>query len=193
MGKDVSGNVMVETIKGRTKSETEGKSLGLRLLIHYMGDIHQPLHCSDRYTADKPKGDKGGNDFALKYHYTANELHAVWDTVIYQYHSTVHRPFDASGWSDFSALAKELRESNKFTKTQIQTMNFDKMADESYKIAVHVYDDIEEGKEAVLPDEYIDKYGPIAIERAALAANRLAYLIGQLFGKSNEEDVTFLF
>ena len=138
---------MVDTIKSHTDSEAEGKSLALRLLIHFMGDIHQPLHCSDRYTAEHPKGDKGGNDFPLKGHYSANELHAVWDTVIYQYHATVHRPFDDAGWSSFEDIAKDLRSSFKFTKTQIQTMNFDKMADESYKIAVNVYDDITEGKD----------------------------------------------
>ena len=65
------------------KSEDEGKSQALRLLIHYYGDVHQPLHIANRYTKDLPSGDRGGNDFPLKYHYTANELHAVWDTVVY--------------------------------------------------------------------------------------------------------------
>lgn len=74
---------MIQTIQKYTNSTDEGKSLALRLLIHFMGDIHQPLHCSDRYTTENPKGDKGGNDFALKNHYSANELHAVWDNVIY--------------------------------------------------------------------------------------------------------------
>jgi hypothetical protein len=194
-GKDVSGNVMIDTIKGRTASDAASKSLALRLLIHFMGDVHQPLHCSDRYTKDKPKGDKGGNDFALKNHYAANELHAVWDNVIYQYHATVHRPFDTAGFADFGKLATELHDSSQFSKSQIQMIDFGKMADESYKIAVHVYDDLNEGKEEILPDAYISKYAPIAKERAALAGYRLAYLIETIFGKSSnsEEQIHFLF
>ena len=47
-------------------SEAEGKSLALRLLIHYIGDIHQPLHSSDRYSRDHPNGDRGGNQFSIK-------------------------------------------------------------------------------------------------------------------------------
>merc|ERR1712086_680451 len=108
------------TVMTHAKSDDEGRSIALRLLIHYYGDVHQPLHIANRYTKDEPKGDKGGNDFLLKYHYTSNELHAVWDTVIYQYHSTVHRPFDAAGWKDFGEIADELHSSFKFTKTQIQ-------------------------------------------------------------------------
>ena len=102
---------MIDTIKGRTASDAEAKSLGLRLLIHFMGDVHQPLHCSDRYTKDKPHGDKGGNDFATKSHDKAKELHAVWDNAVYQYHSTIHRPFDAASFTDFGKLAAELHDS----------------------------------------------------------------------------------
>jgi len=41
-------------------------SFHLRLLIHYIGDIHQPLHASSRYTLNYPSGDEGGNDFLIK-------------------------------------------------------------------------------------------------------------------------------
>lgn len=55
-----------------------------------MGDIHQPLHCLDRVDAEFPLGDRGGNEFPLKYHYDVDELHALWDTVIYTNHDSVH-------------------------------------------------------------------------------------------------------
>jgi hypothetical protein len=41
------------------------RSLNLRLLVHYIGDVHQPLHATSRYTADFPNGDMGGNLFML--------------------------------------------------------------------------------------------------------------------------------
>jgi hypothetical protein len=94
-GKDMSGSVIVQTIMKYVNTTEQGKGLGLRLLMHYMGDLHQPLHTTSRYTKEYPSGDKGGNDFPLKYHYTANELHAVWDTVVYKYYKTIQRPFTA--------------------------------------------------------------------------------------------------
>lgn len=64
----------------------DAESLALRLLIHYVGDSHQPLHCMNRVDDEFPKGDAGGNDFPLKYHYDVDELHALWDVVIYTNH-----------------------------------------------------------------------------------------------------------
>lgn len=102
----------------------QGESLALRLLIHYYGDIHQPLHCSDRYTKEFPAGDKGGNAFLVKNHYNANELHAVWDNVIYTYHTNPKRPFTADTWNDFSALAEDLASKYTFTKSEVETLKF---------------------------------------------------------------------
>jgi hypothetical protein len=42
-----SNSRIVQTIISHTKSTEEAKSLGLRLLAHYIGDIHQPLHAGD--------------------------------------------------------------------------------------------------------------------------------------------------
>ena len=59
----------------------------MRLLIHYVGDISQPLHNADR-------NDRGGNDFLLKLHYGVDNLHALWDTAIYSNHNVSNTPFD---------------------------------------------------------------------------------------------------
>lgn len=69
--------------------EDAAKSYALRLMIHYMGDIHQPLHCAARVNTNYPKGDKGGNMFPLPFHYETDDLHAVWDSVLYHYHESV--------------------------------------------------------------------------------------------------------
>ena len=44
----------------------------LRFLIHFVGDIHQPLHCADNH-------DRGGNDVLVQVGGQATNLHAVWD------------------------------------------------------------------------------------------------------------------
>lgn len=62
-----------------------GDSLDMRLLIHYVGDIHQPLHASSRFTAEFPNGDRGGNSYHLKPNGEINELHALWDSVLQEF------------------------------------------------------------------------------------------------------------
>lgn len=184
-GGDASETVAYQTVMKHVNSTDEGKSLALRLLIHYYGDVHQPLHSSDRYTKDLPKGDKGGNAVPLKNHYSANELHAVWDNVIYTYHTNPKRPFTSATWADFGHLADDLQSRFTFTKAETNTVDFGKFRDESYAIAVTAYDGVTPGKDQVLPDSYIAKFQPIAHKRVALAAQRLVYGIEQIFGKSN--------
>uniref|UniRef100_A0A7S3CJC2 Uncharacterized protein n=1 Tax=Strombidium rassoulzadegani TaxID=1082188 RepID=A0A7S3CJC2_9SPIT len=147
-----------------------------------MGDIHQPLHTTSRYTAEHPTGDKGGNSFPLKYHYKANELHAVWDNVVYLYHVNPKRPFTESSWGDFGAIATDLNERVKISSTEAHTVDFAQMEKESHAISLHVYDGLKEG--GTVSQSYIDKYQPIAVKRVVLAAHRIVYLIEQLFGSS---------
>jgi hypothetical protein len=61
-------------------TEEDAKSFALRLLIHYIGDIHQPLHAATRLDNNYPKGDAGGNFFPLPEKLTAKNLHSVWDS-----------------------------------------------------------------------------------------------------------------
>jgi hypothetical protein len=56
------------------------KSYDLAWLLHLVGDVHQPLHCSTRVSGHDPDGDSGGNDVALSC--TKCELHAYWDDLL---------------------------------------------------------------------------------------------------------------
>ncbi|HEU0064692.1 MAG TPA: S1/P1 nuclease [Flavisolibacter sp.] len=49
------------------------KQMYLRLLIHIVGDIHQPLHVSK-------SGDMGGNDIKVSWFGVSSNLHRVWDS-----------------------------------------------------------------------------------------------------------------
>jgi hypothetical protein len=58
------------------------KSYDLVWLEHLVGDVHQPLHATSRFSADLPAGDRGGNSVALCVSPCKNELHAFWDNVL---------------------------------------------------------------------------------------------------------------
>ncbi|KAF9403797.1 hypothetical protein BGZ94_004493 [Podila epigama] len=46
----------------------------LRFFVHFIGDIHQPLHTSGK--------DRGGNDAPIKFGKKKSNLHSMWDTLI---------------------------------------------------------------------------------------------------------------
>jgi hypothetical protein len=80
-------------------SELNAMSTAMRLLIHYVGDVHQPLHASTRVDREFSNGDRGGNDFALKSHYGVKELHAVYDDVFWEYYGHQVTPFSEEDWA----------------------------------------------------------------------------------------------
>ena len=57
----------------------------MRFIIHYVGDMHQPLHSTTRVDHKYPKGDFGGNLVYLPDREGAHNLHAVWDSVGYEF------------------------------------------------------------------------------------------------------------
>jgi hypothetical protein len=71
----------------KTATDAKSRADALRFLIHFLGDIHQPLH-------DETNGDRGGNCVPVEYAEEAPRqtnaehgdyfpnLHAVWDTDI---------------------------------------------------------------------------------------------------------------
>jgi len=59
-------------IKDENSSEAD-KAFYLKMLIHFIGDLHQPMHVG-------LASDKGGNDFKLQWFYRDSNLHRVWDT-----------------------------------------------------------------------------------------------------------------
>ena len=61
------------------------KAYDLVWILHLVGDVHQPLHDVSRITADRPKGDRGGNDVKLCLVSTSScgtKLHSLWDDAI---------------------------------------------------------------------------------------------------------------
>ena len=70
-------NKYVDVLK--SSSDDQQRAQALRFIIHFVGDIHQPLHCASRVSADLPKGDKGGNDFPIVLKGQTVKLHSYWD------------------------------------------------------------------------------------------------------------------
>jgi hypothetical protein len=55
------------------------KAFFLKVLIHTVGDIHQPLQTSTKLSTRYPRGDYGGNLYRLSHSSWGKNLHQYWD------------------------------------------------------------------------------------------------------------------
>lgn len=68
----------VAVLADKTKSDPE-RLEALKWVVHFAGDIHQPLHAENN-------NDRGGNKVHLTYYGKNTELHAVWDGGVIEHH-----------------------------------------------------------------------------------------------------------
>lgn len=97
----------------KTSTDNNARAQALRFIIHFVGDIHQPLHCGTRVSAALPDGDRGGNLVSLKIRQAngttkTTNLHSYWDGGIGSFPKTGpnFRPPPLSQIPPAAALAK---------------------------------------------------------------------------------------
>ncbi len=56
----------------RTRPDT-ARATALKYVVHFIGDLHQPLHGGERH-------DKGGNDVKVTFNGKSTNLHSLWDS-----------------------------------------------------------------------------------------------------------------
>jgi hypothetical protein len=70
-------NEMIAVLKNK-KSTQEQQKFALRLLIHLVGDLHQPMHTAR-------KDDLGGNKIQLTWFGEKTNLHGIWDEKLIEF------------------------------------------------------------------------------------------------------------
>lgn len=150
----------------------EKRAEALRFLVHFVGDLHQPLHCADR-------NDKGGNSrlvFFLDQPRALN-LHSVWDTTI-----LLHR----KGRTRVLQYAMELN--HKISKDQAKQWkqgSVGNWANESHAVAVNVaYKGVPaDGPPPRLDQAYVDRAGEAIDQQLERGGIRLAMLLNGCFAR----------
>ncbi|WNH12819.1 S1/P1 nuclease [Thalassobellus suaedae] len=150
----------IKIIKDDNSSD-EDKAFYLKLLIHFIGDLHQPMHVG---LAE----DKGGNDFKLQWFYNDTNLHAVWDTKMIN-------SYDMS----YSELAENANVLNKEQVKAIQKGSLIDWVNDTHKLTRQVYANVK-------PDEnlrYRYSYDNFKTVRTQLQKGgiRLAKILNDLF------------
>jgi hypothetical protein len=144
----------------------ERKAFALVWLLHLVGDVHQPLHATSRFTG--AKGDSGGNDVTLSCSGCPNDLHRFWD--------------DVPGTDDrVSASMSAARLLPPVDPDEAAIKDEAMWIDESFRIAqesVYVDPPIGNGTGPfALTTDYRNTAKRIALARIALAATRLANML----------------
>lgn len=116
----------------QTTKSNSAKQLALMFLVHFVGDLHQPLHCSTEITDGV--SDRGGNgksvNFTDKNHTNRMNLHALWDHMIQVYDDSndpislsqqleAELPTDTSSWITGDFISNTILEGFNFAQHNI--------------------------------------------------------------------------
>ena len=168
----------------RTSHDDNKRAEALRFIIHYVGDIHQPLHCSTRVDRNHRHGDQGGNDFFVHFEGSRVKLHSFWDGGLGSFPRGGGPPeFIPPPLAEIPPAAALAMQGNPATNAGLNLshpFNFNQWAAESSDLARRkAYDGL--APEDTPDDAYVTEGRRIARRRVAWAGYRLAALLNSLF------------
>ena len=157
------------------QADYQEKIEALKFIIHFAGDIHQPLHCGDNH-------DRGGNDYKVIFlgdslsnkekGWTYN-LHNIWDT-----HILATRNLNEHEYMEYLNKKTNLKQFKKYTD-----MNFVEWAEESAVYSRdYAYALFE--KQGIVDEKYNKKALKIIDKQLITAGYRLAHLLNMIFDKN---------
>jgi len=151
----------------------EDRAEALKFVVHFVGDLHQPLHCAER---NKDKGGNGRLVFFLDRKKAVN-LHQVWDT---------QNLLSDKGKLKIADYAEKL--SAKIGKADIakwKSGTATDWANDSHRVAVEkVYAGVPvDGAPPKLGTDYVEKNAIVLEEQLEKGGIRLATVLNRAFGK----------
>lgn len=153
-----------EDILRNPKATAADKLDALRFLVHFTGDLHQPLHVG---LAE----DRGGNSIRVKWFKTETNLHTVWDEELID--------FEKLSFTEYSNYL------NHYSKEELAGWNkgtYIDWAQESQDLRPKVYD-LGTSEVPNLSYEYNYKVKPVIEMRLKQAGLRLAFVLNKIFSQ----------
>jgi len=150
----------IDVLKNKNSTQ-EDKVFYLKMLVHFMGDLHQPLHIG---LAE----DKGGNDFQVRWFNSGTNLHVVWDS----------KMIDDYGMS-YTELADNRRPLSKQQLAEVQNGTVKDWMYESRELCKDVYKNTEIGEKLRYRYSYI--YMDTVRFQLQKGGIRLAVLLNDIF------------
>ena len=151
---------MIQDLKSGKLTHDE-KVFSLKVLIHLIGDLHQPLHVG--------RGDdKGGNTFQVRWFKKGSNLHRVWDSGL----------IDQSQLS-YSELARSVDHSTTKQKKEWLEGSAATWAQENLAYRAQIYPE-EAGAELGYDYQYLN--WPLVEQQLIKAGIRLSGVLNSIFG-----------
>jgi len=142
-------------------ADKQSRKEALKFLVHFIGDIHQPLHVS--YAEDK-----GGNDVDVRFYGRPGNLHAVWDSLLLKRYAT-----------DWKKVAEELQQSlDEETRQAYGSQDPLVWAEESFgytRTTAYQFDDPDS-----LGESYYNRNIPVVLLRLKQAGVRMAAVLNSI-------------
>jgi hypothetical protein len=160
---DVYTRVKFLTAELKNKSlPADKKVMYLKLLIHFVGDIHQPMHTAHFE-------DLGGGKVQISWFGQPSNLHRVWDSDLVGYQSL-----------SYTEYAKAINFIDKPKLFELQNESLDKWIKDSYLISENIYAHVKPGDK--LSYRYVYDYLAIADQQLLKGGVHLAALLNDIFG-----------
>jgi hypothetical protein len=142
-------------------NKREDRVFYLKMLIHLLGDLHQPLHVGR-------EADRGGNSIQLQWFGKGTNLHSVWDS----------KMIDHYGMS-YSELAGSFPRLSRRQRRNIQNGSLLNWVEESRQEAERVYDSVTVGEK--LGYSYSYRYWGVVEDQLLKGGVRLAGVLNNIF------------
>lgn len=177
-----------KTLKKQSSTPAWDLAFALANLVHFYGDIHQPLHATELFSSTYPTGDRGGNAQDVTVDGTSTKLHFVWDSICWEYSQELSRPLSDSDYATVQTFGQYLQNTYTFSDSQAKEWNSTVMAQESLQDAIqYAYPGTYSGM--TISSAYLATCKPIAEGRVALAGVRLGNELEYLFGDSSRKPI----
>jgi len=150
----------VKLLKDKNASQ-KNKEFYLKMLVHFIGDLHQPLHTG--------RGkDRGGNDIQVRWFGEGSNLHRVWDTEMIEFNDM-----------SYSELARNSKGLSELQKKQITSGSFEYWMYESKALSEKVYASAKVGEK--LGYRYMYDWFPVVREQLQKGGLRLASVLNEIY------------
>lgn len=146
--------------------------LALKMLIHIVGDIHQPMHMGHAT-------DLGGNRINVNYFGKPANLHSVWDSSL---------PESARKWS-YSEWVDQIDRLTPYQQEAVITGTVDDWAKQTVTIAKSVYIDFPEQSE--ISYDHVARWTPVIEQQFEYGGLRLAHILNTIFDPEYAKEYPF--
>lgn len=154
-------NDQIAILSDSTTSFRE-KNLALKILIHCMGDLHQPLHMGHL-------SDLGGNKTKVKFFDRDTNLHSIWDSSLVEY---------AHKWS-YTEWQEQIDRASQEEEAIIVEGTVDDWGKETFEIAGDVYKYFQPGMKVMY--DPIARWAPVIELQLLRGGLRLANILNRIY------------